>query len=66
MDTENKDLDKVMIPTDKVRLNIWIKKTVWDSIDDVAREEDMSFSDVVRAALKEYIRKYKGRIKKEF
>jgi len=50
--------------SDKVRMNIWVRKFIVDGVNDIAREEDMSVSDVVRTALKDYIRRYKSRSKR--
>lgn len=44
----------------KVRANIWLRKEMWESVNDIAREEDISASSVVRDALKDYIRKHKA------
>lgn len=44
----------------KVRANIWLRKEMWDSVNDIAKEEDISASSVVRDALKDYIRKHKS------
>lgn len=50
---------------DKVRLNVWIKRSVYDGLNDIAVAEDMSVSDVARNAFKDYIRRYKTRTKIE-
>lgn len=52
-----------MAPTDRVRLNTWVKRAIFDGVSDIAKSEDTSVSDVVREALKEYIRRYKSRAK---
>lgn len=51
--------------TDKVRMHLWIKRPLWDGVQDIAREEDTSVSDITRNALKEYIRKYKAKKTRE-
>ena len=43
----------------KVRMNIWVKKHLHDGAMDIAREEDWTLTDVVREALKCYIRQRK-------
>lgn len=49
----------------KVRANIWLKKEMWDSVNDIAKEEDISASTVVRNALKDHIRKYKSNVRRK-
>ena len=44
----------------KVRMNIWVKKHLYDAAMDIAKEEDWTQSDVVREALKYFIRKQKS------
>lgn len=44
---------------DKVRINIWIKRALYQDAADIANSEDMSMTDVVRAALKDYVRRFK-------
>jgi hypothetical protein len=51
------------IHADKVRMHLWVKRELWQGLQDIAREEDMSVSDVARNALKEHIRKQKSKIK---
>lgn len=48
---------------DRVRMNIWVKKPIWQGVMDIAKSEDISVSDVVRNALKEHIRKCKSRVR---
>lgn len=47
---------------DKIRMNIWVRKNLWEGVMDIAKEEDMSVSDVVRDALKNHIRRHKTKI----
>ena len=48
---------------DKVRMHLWVKRELWQGLQDIAQEEDMSVSDVARNAIKEYIRKCKSKSK---
>lgn len=61
--TEPEAIDRdVMEPMrDKVRLNIWVRRSLWDGVLDIAKEEGISQSDVVRSALKRHIRNFKSR-----
>jgi len=43
----------------KVRINFWLSRRLFDDVNDICREEEKSISDVIREALKDYTRKYK-------
>lgn len=48
------------IVRDRVRMNIWVKRHLYNSAIDIAKEDDKSLNDVVREALKNYIDKRKS------
>lgn len=45
--------------SDRVRMNIWIRRTMWKDVQEIAKKEDMSLTDVVKVALKDYIKRLK-------
>lgn len=52
-----------VIRGEKVRMNIWVKSSLFDGMTDIAREEGVSISDVARVAFREHVRRYKARSK---
>ena len=45
---------------DRVRMNIWVKRSLYDGADEISEEDDVSLNDVVREALRQYITKRKS------
>lgn len=56
MEEKSNRLDTV---DQKVRINFWLSRKLFDDANDICTEEEKSLSDVIREALKEYTRKYK-------
>lgn len=43
----------------KVNIGLWVGKEVHAKLAEIAKKEDLTFSDIVRIALKEYVQKKK-------
>lgn len=42
---------------DRVRMNVWIRRDLYDQVMKVVEEQDASITDVVKFALRDYIKK---------
>ena len=51
-----KDVKKMR--DDKVQIGAWVNKDTYAAATEVARAQELTFSDILRIALKEYIAKY--------
>ena len=40
---------------DKIQIGVWVKKDTYETATELAKSQELTFSDVLRIALKEYI-----------
>lgn len=45
---------------DRVKANIWVKRSLWNSASEIAKEKDISMTAVVRIALRAYVKRFKS------
>ena len=50
---------------DKIRLNMWISRSVYDELQHIKEKEGRVLIDLVREALIEYVKKYRRENKDE-
>jgi hypothetical protein len=43
--------------TDRVRMNVWIRRDLYDQVMKIVEEQDASITDVVKFALRDYIKR---------
>ena len=44
----------------RVNIGLWVNKDIQKSLDDIAKGKELTFSDIVRIALREYVERNAG------
>lgn len=55
-------MEEVEIPVSKVRINVWISKSMYDGLSCLSSLENRSISDLIREAARDYLEKHQTRL----
>lgn len=58
---EGKTVDSAPLSQSRVRINTYVKRSIYEQAMEIAREEDETMTYVVREALKRYIKFHKAK-----
>jgi len=57
------DEKSVDVIPEKIRINVWITRTHYESLMTLSSMDNRTLSDLVREAFRDYVHKYEGRLK---